>query len=284
MEKSNNPLAMWDIRHTVGVLDEEDMKKNLSKIAKKWVFQIEKSDNGYIHFQGRISLIKKRRHTEKHIVLNLMDIKLEYFEPTTNPDYYSGEQFYMMKADTRIKGPWQDTDEVKVFTHQLDLFSKWELRGYQRDLYNMSTQFDMRQIDLIWDTTGNMGKSLFCEWMEFQGIAEEVPPYRMMDDIFQWVCTRPVKKCYIFDMPRGMKKDKLADLYSGIEVIKNGVAYDKRYKAEKIRFSRPRVFVFTNTLPNFDLMSKDRWKVWVILPDYNLTEYTWSPSAITDEE
>ena len=27
-------------------------------------------------------------------------------------------------------------------------------------------------------------------------------------------------------MPRGMKKDKLEDFYSGIEVIKNGVAHD----------------------------------------------------------
>ena len=31
-----------------------------------------------------------------------------------------------------------------------------------------------------------------------------------------------------FDLPRGMKRNKLADLYYGIEAIKNGVAYDKR--------------------------------------------------------
>ena len=65
-------------------------------------------------------------------------------------------------------------------------------------------------------------------------------------------------------MPRGMKKDKLADFYAGIEVIKNGVAYDKRYNAKKIYFDRPRVFVFTNMLPCFDLMSKDRWNVWTL--------------------
>ena len=34
-----------------------------------------------------------------------------------------------------------------------------------------------------------------------------------------------------------LKKDKLADLYSGIEVIKNGVCYDKRYHAKKLWFS-----------------------------------------------
>jgi hypothetical protein len=91
----------------------------------------------------------------------------------------------------------------------------------------------------------------------------------MMDDIFQWVCSRPKKRSYIVDMPRGMKKDRLGDFYSGIEVIKNGVAYDKRYTAKKIRFDRPRIFVFTNTLPNLELMSKDRWEIWKIDEDFN---------------
>jgi hypothetical protein len=101
--------------------------------------------------------------------------------------------------------------------------------------------------------------------MEYEGLAEEIPPFRLMDDIFQWVATRPIKSAYIVDMPRGMKKDKLGDFYSGIEVIKNGVAYDKRYTAKKIRFNRPRIFVFTNTLPELNLMSKDRWVIWTII-------------------
>jgi hypothetical protein len=74
-------------------------------------------------------------------------------------------------------------------------------------------------------------------------------------------------------MPRGMKKDKLGDFYSGIEVIKNGVAYDKRYTAKKIRFGRPNIFVFTNTLPELSLMSKDRWKIWTINDDNELINY-----------
>jgi len=75
-------------------------------------------------------------------------------------------------------------------------------------------------------------------------------------------------------MPRGMKKDRLGDFYSGIEIIKNGVAYDKRYTAKKVRFDRPRIFIFTNELPNFSLMSKDRWRVWNVTENYDLIEST----------
>jgi hypothetical protein len=137
----------------------------------------------------------------------------------------------------------------------------------------MSTAFDMRKIDLIYDPNGNIGKSLFSEYLEYNGLAEEIPPFRLMDDIFQWVCSRPIKKCYIVDMPRGMKKDKLGDFYSGIEIIKNGVAYDKRYNAKKIRFDRPRIFVFTNMLPEFSLMSKDRWNVWIVDEEFKMVKY-----------
>jgi hypothetical protein len=148
-----------------------------------------------------------------------------------------------------------------------------DYRPYQASLLQMATQFDMRKIDLIYDPVGYIGKSIFVEHLEFLGIAEEVPPFRMMDDIFQWVASRPIKPTYIVDMPRGLKKDKLGDFFSGIEVIKNGVAYDKRYKAHKIRFDRPRIFLFTNTLPNLRLMSKDRWSIWKVNSAFELKKY-----------
>jgi hypothetical protein len=135
---------------------------------------------------------------------------------------------------------------------------------WQKQIIGMIDHWDGRKIDLIYDKPGCIGKSMISEYLEFNGLAEEIPPYRLMDDIFQWVCSRPIKKAYLVDMPKGMKKDKLGDLYSGLEVIKNGVAYDKRYTAKKIRFDRPRIFVFTNELPQFKLMSLDRWQVWEI--------------------
>lgn len=265
---------MWDIRYNADGVTPEMVINSLKGIAKKFVFQREISDGGYNHYQGRISLIKRRRAAEHHILVKLFkELAPNYIQPTSNPEFYTGEAFYMTKEDTRVEGPWTDKDEKKVETTQIKMMLQWELRPYQKQLVEYATQFDMRGIELIYDPKGNCGKSLFSEYLEYMGLAEEVPPFRMMDDIFQWVATRPIKRCYVFDMPRGMKKDKLADFYSGIEVIKNGVAYDKRYKADKIRFCRPRVYVFTNTLPNFKLMSPDRWVVWQMTDDYALEPY-----------
>jgi hypothetical protein len=274
--KGGGVLATWDFRYNADTFEtHEEVIETLKGVAKKYVFQLEQGDNGYRHYQGRLSLIKKRRKAEKHLLLKLFkDKPPNYLEPTTNAEHLLGESFYVIKDDTRLEGPWRDTDpEPPIITKQLEGFMGKELYPYQKQLYHMTQEFDERKIDLLYDRNGNIGKSLFAEYCEYKGVAEEIPPFRMMDDIFQWVCTRPIKPCYIIDMPRGMKKDKLADLYSGIEVVKNGVAYDKRYHAKKIRFNRPRIFVFTNMLPCFDLMSKDRWNVWEINEKMELEPY-----------
>jgi hypothetical protein len=272
---------VYEIRHTYNAEIFPNKIKGVRKwfegIAKKYVFQIEKGDSGYIHVQGRISLCKKRRKPELLKLFKSTKTKLApmYLEPTTNKEH-TKVAFYVLKEDTRLEGPFADTDEIKVETKQLQLFKGYTLRPYQQSIIDKSSDFCMRTIDLIYDTTGNCGKSMLSEYMEYLGLAEEIPPFRLMDDIFQWVCTRPIKKSYIVDMPRGMKKDRLGDFYSGIEVIKNGVAYDKRYNAKKIRFDRPRIFVFTNTLPNLDLMSRDRWNVWIVTKDFKLKMHSFS--------
>jgi len=256
---------VWELRYNADLFEsEDDVVASWGGVAKKYCFQLEqgKGENAYMHYQCRISLFHKLRN--KHEVMDLLDIKPQYCEPTLTREHKK-EPFYQMKKDTRVKGPWTDKDEKKApKTKQMILFEQWGLQKWQIELEQKLNIFCLRSIDLIYDPEGNNGKSLFSEYMEYKGVAEEVPCYRLMDDIFQWVYCMPTKKVYILDMPRGMKKDKLGDLYSGIEVIKNGVAYDKRNRAKKKRFDRPRIAVFTNELPCMDLMSKDRWVIHII--------------------
>ena len=266
--------TVWDWRCNEDLFERQDLIEFLNKIAKKWVFQLEKGkENGYLHYQGRMSLWKIKRGPELAKLIEGMNKPLfNYFRPTTSSEHKK-EAFYCMKEDSKVEGPWKESDVIVKETKQLSNFLKLELRGYQKEILNWGNLFDERAIDLLYCPVGNIGKSIFAEYLEFIGMAEEIPPFRLMDDIFQWVCTRPKKKMYLVDMPRGMKKDKLGDFYAGIEVIKNGVCYDKRYTAKKERFDRPRVVIFTNTLPVLELMSLDRWNLWICNDDYNLEKF-----------
>ncbi|MDC0525367.1 hypothetical protein OAO87_00115 [bacterium] len=182
---------------------------------------------------------------------------------------------YVVKEDTRIEGPWDDTSLVQEkppLTRQLQRFMEHEFYPWQDTCYKLVQEEDDRWIHLIFDEVGNVGKSVFLEFLEYQGLAFEMPPLRHMEDIMEFAHSFPVQKAYIIDMPRGMKKDKLADFYAGLESIKNGVTYDKRYVGKKRRMDRPQIMVFTNSLPVFELMSMDRWRIHVMQQDKSLIE------------
>ena len=63
----------------------------------------------------------------------------------------------------------------------------------------------------------------------------------------------------------------MGEFYAGLECLKNGMCYNKRYALMK-RFDRPAVVVFTNTLPEWSFMSADRWSPWIVNSDHTLSK------------
>jgi hypothetical protein len=123
----SSEIAVWEFRYNADAFDGEDALRELLKgVAKTYVFQLERGDGGYNHYQGRLSLFKKRR---KGPALRLFGEGLapNYFEPTIRSEYLKGDNFYCMKEDTKVAGPWTDKDVVAPLTEQMKLFLSWEL-------------------------------------------------------------------------------------------------------------------------------------------------------------
>jgi hypothetical protein len=247
------------------VSERERVVAVLKEWCKKWSFQLERSERSEkLHWQCRVSLFKKKRLAE---VVKAFPFKLGNVAPTCKA-VHDGKNFnYVMKADTRVEGPWTDADdsEPPVLTRQLRHFLAQEKRPWQRDLEEILSREDDRSIVCVVDIDGNGGKSIFAEYMEYSDKAYEIPYMNDIQDIMAVVMSVKVKKAYLIDMPRGLKKDKLAGMYGGLETLKNGVAYDKRYAFKKRRFDRPQICVFTNAEPDYSLMSLDRWCVYKLV-------------------
>lgn len=269
--------------------------KFLVEWSKKWAFQAErakptdKNPDGYLHFQCRVSLFSKKRIGE--LIQQTKELlPAGHHWSITSTEVHKGQNFnYVMKADSREpgpdNGPWTDKDyeEPPVLTRQLREFATKTPHPWQLQCIAMAKELDDRSIKLIVDQHGDAGKSILAEKMEYDGIAYEIPPMRMMEDIMQCVQAINPKKCYLIDLPRGMKKEKLSDFYSGLESLKNGVSYDKRYSFKKRRMDRPQVIVFTNTYPDWLLMSADRWEVWDMQPDKSLLPHNRAMGEPTGE-
>lgn len=271
-KKTYKPCAVYDFRYSKDEKTPTDIISLLKGIAKKYVFQLEKGDSGYLHYQGRLSLIKKRRKNE---ALKLFVTPPLFFEPTCNPEYCKGTAFYQMKTDTRVEGPFQDTDEVIYIPRQIREISC--LRPFQQRIVDMAGVWDTRTINLVFCPEGNKGKSILVGYCRAYKIARALPPVNDSRDLMRMVCDLPTSRCYLFDMPRAQNKDRLYQFYSAVETIKDGYAWDDRYSFKEKIFDSPNIYIFTNTLPNLNMLSLDRWKIWSIDENYELVNFQQTP-------
>lgn len=274
----NNACAMWDFRMNEDAVSQEALLKQLQKIAKRFVFQLEKGETtGYLHYQGRISLIKKHRKTELVKLLTLIP-EPNYLEPSVNATYYAGDMFYVMKEETREAGPWNEKATEKYIPRQYRGMLE-RLHPFQRHIFDTANDFDTRIINMIYCTKGNMGKSTIASVCELFANGIDLPPVNDAEKLIQSCCdicmakeTRSPSPIFL-DMPRAMNKERLNGIYTAVEQIKKGKLYDLRYSYKEYWIDSPQIWVFSNIEPDISLLSRDRWRIWTIDETMNLQKY-----------
>lgn len=292
--KPQNPVAMFDFRIGLndilkykslmlcdsiqslneGIVNEcKDNIEDLLKVyCKRYTFQFEQGESGYLHFQGRISLIKKHRLNEfKHMITEYGKCPLfNYLAPTVNATYYKGENFYVMKAETRLYGPWTEKQpEIYIPIHLRGKINS--LMPFQTTIFHSYNPLDDRVVHLVYCPEGNKGKSTLCSLIELYEKGLIVPPFNNMRDIMTYLCDIYYEKSHTcgvlcFDLPRAMNKSQLNELFAGIEELKRGKLYDNRYRSRRWWIDSPTIWVFTNDIPNLSMLSLDRWRI------YNLVD------------
>lgn len=293
MEQSNNPLFVFDFtRHLPeGCLGDghtwspDDytkfeneflipLKSWCNEYCKKWTFQLEKGEEtGKLHFQGRVSLKTKTR-------LSTMIRQHLGFHWSITSNNCKNDVFYVCKDETRILGPWSDKDVApKVLPqHKVD---KW-FHFQQYIIDSIEAPMDTRTVNCVIDPEGNNGKSTLLGFLDHQRLACKIPFCNEFRDIMRLVMNKQTAfyeikrcyyKCFFIDIPRAMKQDKLQGMYSAIESLKDGYVYDDRYSFKDMHFESPVVWVFMNTKPNVNYLSKDRWKFWSINDQHELVPY-----------
>lgn len=279
--------CVWDFRANLDYYQLDELREWMRLYCKKYTFQSEKGDTGYEHWQGRFSLSKKRT---KAVLMELWEpLKVpNYLEPTATKNH-TKEHFYAMKTDTRIEGPWTDTDDEVEKEKQVYLprqFQNITLYPWQERVLQTGNEFDSRTINLIYDPCGNSGKSTVASIGEILHGGIDMPPLNDFKELVALACDicydRKLRNpaIFFFDMPRAVDKSRLYGLYSAIEQVKKGKLYDCRYKYKCWWIDSPAVWVFSNMLPDLNMLSADRWKIWTINSDKVLVPYEEQISAL----
>jgi len=275
-----NPVAVYSFRCNLETYTLDELKKFCSDWGKDWGFQQETSDTGYEHYQGYISLKKKRRSQEiKNAILKAGQKIPNYFEPAADVE---ATLAYCDKIDTRTAGPWTSKDVEKYIPKQYrNLLDK--LYPYQKHIFETANVFDSRIINMIYCPHGNIGKSTIASLCELFGNGIDLPPVNDAEKLIQSCCDICVaKECrepspIFIDMPRAMNKERLNGIYVAIEQIKKGKLFDLRYHYKEYWIDAPQIWVFSNIEPDLSMLSADRWRVWVVNENKELNKYINKP-------
>lgn len=243
-------------------LEAYQVRTILSDICKKYCFQQEMGEaTKRLHFQGRFSLKIKKRLGEVAKILHDKGLVKTHLTITSTAN--RDNNFYVLKEDTRVKGPFTDENEEQV-TNDLRVIK--ELFPWQKKLIEVLTPEDLRIIDIVLDVGGCQGKSTLSKYLRVYHGARKIPYCDTYKDLMRMAyCVGP-KKLYIIDLPRALEKSKskLSQFFAGIEELKTGYAFDDRNHFKDRIFDRPRICVFTNSIPDLSLLSQDMWKFWTI--------------------
>lgn len=258
MAPQESAVCVWDF--TLKCTNhEEDLPGVLSAMkehSKKYCFQLERGESGYEHYQGRISLKQKLRKPQ------LLGLIPGDYHWTVTSSANRDNQFYVMKPDTRIAGPWTDQDpEPEYIPRQIRGI---KLRPWQQQIVDDAEVWDTRHINIIYDEEGGNGKTTIKTYVRCMGIGRFIPFVNDYRDMMRIVMDTKTERLYIIDIPRAIQKDRLYQFFAGIESLKDGYAYDDRYHFKDKCFDCPNVWVFTNRMPDTNMLSADRWKMWSI--------------------
>lgn len=255
-------FTLWD------EISANEVRKTLKEYCKKYCFQQEQGEkSGGIHFQGRFSLKLKKRSPE---VVKLFSKHWKGFHVTPTSNENKDNDFYVLKEDTRIDGPFTDLNEIYI---PKDVENMKELWPFQKKIFNDHKIYDERTINMVIDTIGNKGKTRCTRYCCINGDAEEIPFAKDFRDIMRMSYDLGPRKCYFIDLPRALPKDRMKEFFAGLEKLKSGYAFDDRHRLKVRRFDPPNIYIFSNIYPDTSLLSKDMWKIWTINEDKELVPY-----------
>lgn len=241
-----------------------------SEMGSKYVFQLEKSPDGFDHFQCLVKLHVKQRKASV-----LMNIATKCMMPMPNFQLAPSDaafSVYCSKKETRVNGPWSK-GMVGIQCKPPTLIEKEAFHPWQLELVEtIEGPTDDRIIYWYYDPVGGAGKTQLCKYLVYHHNAFLFGG-KAGDMASRIIMMESDVELAIMNIPR-THKDFVS--YQTIEAIKDGLIMSGKYEGGQKLFDSPHVIVFANFLPDRTAMTEDRWKIKTLstlpAPVFNLPE------------
>jgi len=267
----------WSFRYSLPIVDRSEpgienfknhgdlMQEVFMKLKYKFIFQLELTGEDNWHYQGWIHVPIKMRKTA------LLKSVRDFPGTELSEASVAGKEAlktYCMKEDTRKGGPWSDQPGLYVGQDNIVKLYPWQ----QSILDLLLLKPDGRTLMWVYDPIGHNGKSEFIKHLgwkyKFLGMS-----YADAKDMLHVVSNNMGRKCYTFDLPRTVPRLLSSnDIYTAMEMIKNGYFISPKYQGKEVFIPHPHILACSNSLPDLNKVTKDRWAIYTILPDRTLSK------------
>lgn len=136
-----------------------------------------------------------------------------------------------------------------------------KLTQIQKEILEQADQTNDREVLVVLDPYGNMGKSWLAIHLWERREALVVPRSSCTaEKLSAFVCSSYAGERYvIIDVPRATKINEA--FYEAAEEVKDGLTFDHRYQGHAKNIRGAKVIIFTNKPLNLKKLSYDRWKM-----------------------
>lgn len=227
-----------------------------------------------LHFQINANLGTKQRASQ------LLKTTIEWFPGHSvhvAPASVKGKaalRNYCMKDDTRVAGPWADTN---LYLGE-DLLTLDQFTPQQKDLHDFLQGADpnnfKRAALWIYCPHGGSGKTELAKYCYYK-YGWPMFSYGKAGDILYVVSKFQNEKCYMFNLSKTKQADvSEQELYAALEGVKDGMFLSTKYESCMVAMRRSHVVVFANHLPKMGNMTQARFNVmkWTPLPKHMITD------------
>lgn len=270
-------------RHPVNANDPASLRVLASDLAlafknvgaTKFVFQLERGEtSGRLHWQCylRLNVRTRPRTLQRRLPYHLPGHDLVAGESigvqpcsTNSTEAAEALRTYCMKEETRVgdKTYCEKGIVTRYVGADLEDVRTTPFPWQRMVLESIASEPDDRTINWVHNAEGNAGKSKlmkYCAWTKKAiivglGTATQIKAAVLEDG---------ASSCFLVDLPRVIGgTERLQDLFSALESIKNGFVKSVMYGKSKTLFmAPPHLWIFSNQLPPTTFCSKDRWTIW----------------------
>lgn len=151
-------------------------------------------------------------------------------------------------------------------------------RPFQKDVIDIiEGPEEPRTIYWYWEPVGNTGKTALGRYLH-QTFGAIMVGGKSSDILHGLARVREITGQYpqviVVDIQRSIKASE--NIYATIESVKDGIFFSGKYESAMVDGKlNPDVFVVSNSPPDVEMLSKDRWKIFEIDQNYVAHEKPW---------